>query len=169
MKRLARQISLPNYESLPKPILYQRLKEQFNFERLLRADQRSSSKGTSSTESEDSTIGKKRSSEEVSSSSSSTSSSQGNPKKETKKIKLNTLDPIMLVTIGKKKTFKFTRPNGTQVQFLVDSLVDYLIASGEFSDPETRIPFSDADLAEIDKLVSKNNKLKLYFTINKIF
>lgn len=70
----------------------------------------------------------------------------------TKKIKLNNLDPIMMVPIGKKKTFKFSRPNGTIVQFNVDSLVDYLLATGDFHDPETRLPFSESDLQEIDSI-----------------
>ena len=146
-------MSLTNYEHLPKPILYQRLKEQFNFERLLRMEQRSSTKNSSGVDGTESILGKKRSSDDVADSSSSSSSSQGNSK-ENKKIKLNTIDPIMLIPIGKKKTFKFVRPNGTKVQFLLDSLVDYLVTSGDFSDPETRIPFTDADLTEIDKLVS---------------
>ncbi len=70
-----------------------------------------------------------------------------------KKVKLNTIDPIMMVPIGKKNCFKFVRPNGTVVRFNIESLVDYLIASGDFNDPETRIPFSDADLTEIDAIV----------------
>jgi hypothetical protein len=31
--------------------------------------------------------------------------------------------------------------------------VDFILASGDFSDPETRLPFSDKDLAEIDEIV----------------
>jgi hypothetical protein len=58
----------------------------------------------------------------------------------------------MLVPIGKKKTFKFSRPNGTIVQFNVDTLIDYLLTSGDFHDPETRLPFSDANLCEIDSI-----------------
>lgn len=162
--RLARQVSLANYEHLPKPVLYMRLKEQFNFERLLRTEQRATTKGTSKGEDEASTIGKKRSSEEVADGSSSSSSSQGTSK-DNKKAKLNSIDPIMLIPIGKKKTFKFTRPNGTMVQFLVDTLIDYMISSGEFSDPETRIPFSDSDLIELDKTVSIDSIIEVFEVI----
>jgi hypothetical protein len=70
-------------------------------------------------------------------------------------VKLNKIDPIMLEPIGKKsQCFKFVRPNGTVVRFNIESLVDYLLSAGDFFDPETRIPFSDTDLAEIDSIVS---------------
>lgn len=52
----------------------------------------------------------------------------------------------------KKETFNFFRPNGSYVAFNVDSLVRYILATGDFSDPETRIPFSDEDLDRIDRL-----------------
>jgi hypothetical protein len=39
------------------------------------------------------------------------------------------------------------------VVFNVESLVDFILASGDFSDPETRIPFSDDDLRDIDETV----------------
>jgi hypothetical protein len=71
-----------------------------------------------------------------------------------KRVKLNKIDPIMLVPIGKNKCFKFVRPNGTVIRFNIESLVDYLLSSGDFHDPETRLPFSDNDLNEIDAIVS---------------
>ena len=52
-----------------------------------------------------------------------------------------------------KHTFKFVRSNGTCVKFNIDTLVDYFLATGDFTDPETRIPFSDNDLKNIDELV----------------
>jgi hypothetical protein len=67
--------------------------------------------------------------------------------------KLNKLDPIMLTPLRKKDTFKFVRPNGSCVVFNIDTLVDYILSTGDFSDPETRIAFSDEDLETIDKLV----------------
>ncbi len=79
-----------------------------------------------------------------------------------KKVKLNTIDPIMMVPIGKKKCFKFVRPNGTIIRFNIESLVDYLLSSGDFNDPETRIPFSDADLTEIDAIVSVSNSYLVF-------
>eukprot|EP00600_Ochromonadales_sp_CCMP1393_P016480 CAMPEP_0175033988 /NCGR_PEP_ID=MMETSP0005-20121125/22345_1 /TAXON_ID=420556 /ORGANISM="Ochromonas sp., Strain CCMP1393" /LENGTH=242 /DNA_ID=CAMNT_0016294747 /DNA_START=364 /DNA_END=1092 /DNA_ORIENTATION=+ len=95
-----------------------------------------------------------------SSSSSSSSSLSALCASQQKKTKLNTIDPIMLIPIGNKKCFKFVRPNGTVVRFGIDSLVDYLIASGDFSDPETRIPFSEADLREIDAIAKKSGLKK---------
>ena len=74
-------------------------------------------------------------------------------KKAKRSQKLNKIDPIMLIPI-KKNAFKFIRSNGTCVLLNVDSLVDYMLATGDFTDPETRIPFSDHDLNAIDQLVS---------------
>lgn len=42
---------------------------------------------------------------------------------------------------------------GSAIVFNIESLVDFILASGDFSDPETRLPFSDKDLAEIDEIV----------------
>jgi hypothetical protein len=70
-----------------------------------------------------------------------------------KKMKLNSIDPIMLTPIRKKHEYSYHRPNGTVVRFNVDTLIDFMIVSGEFFDPETRIPFSDEVLKEIDALV----------------
>lgn len=65
----------------------------------------------------------------------------------------NKEDPIMLTPLHKKHIFKFIRPNGVCVAFNVDSLIDYMLTTGDFSEPETRIPFSDKDLREIDRIV----------------
>jgi hypothetical protein len=54
-----------------------------------------------------------------------------------------------------KNTFKFYRPNGSYVSFNIDSLVQYILATGDFSDPESRIPFSESDLETIDSLASE--------------
>lgn len=67
---------------------------------------------------------------------------------------LNKLDPIMLEPV-RKDPFLFIRPNGTLVAYNVESLVDYLLATGEFYDPETRLPFSDSDLKTIDLYANK--------------
>jgi len=61
----------------------------------------------------------------------------------------------MFVPVKKRHTFKFVRPNGSAVVFNVESLVDFVLASGDFSDPETRLPFSDEDLAQIDEVARK--------------
>jgi hypothetical protein len=52
-----------------------------------------------------------------------------------------------------KQVWKYVRPNGCgTIAFNVDRLVDYMLATGDFFDPATRIPFSGGDLSEIDKL-----------------
>ncbi|KAF0701131.1 Aste57867_8354 [Aphanomyces stellatus] len=72
---------------------------------------------------------------------------------------VNTLDPIMLTELG-QNTFRFVRPNGTVVLYNVDTLVQYILATGNFSEPETRIPFSDDILKQIDAEV-KSSGLEL--------
>ncbi|ETW08604.1 hypothetical protein H310_01148 [Aphanomyces invadans] len=62
---------------------------------------------------------------------------------------LNTLDPIMLTELG-PHTFHFVRPNGMVVVYNVDTLVQYILATGSFAEPETRIPFSDEVLKQLD-------------------
>lgn len=128
---------------MSKTALYDRLNSECNFERLMRAEIRRSCKEAKSRK-------RKRSRER----SKRTSKLAEMADSEAKRIKLNKIDPIMLAPIGKKETFKFSRPNGTKVQFNVDTLVDYLLTSGDFHDPETRLPFSDDDLREIDRIVS---------------
>jgi cellobiose phosphorylase len=49
--------------------------------------------------------------------------------------------------------FEFTRTNGSVVVYNVETLVQYILATGDFSEPETRIPFSDEDLRRIDSEV----------------
>jgi len=41
-------------------------------------------------------------------------------------------------------------PAPTLVVYSAASLVDYLLVSGDFCEPETRLPFSEADLASLD-------------------
>jgi hypothetical protein len=78
-------------------------------------------------------------------------------------VELNTIDPIMLEPV-KPNPFLFQRPNGTYVAFNIDSLVDYLLVTGDFTDPETRLPFSDSDLRSIDLFAKKVgfNKKSVY-------
>ncbi|OQR95692.1 hypothetical protein THRCLA_07644 [Thraustotheca clavata] len=71
-------------------------------------------------------------------------------KKNTKRDQgLNTVDPIMLTELG-PHTFRFVRPNGTVVVYNLDSLIAYILATGDFSEPETRIPFPDDMLRQLD-------------------
>jgi hypothetical protein len=158
LHRLARQAAIPGYEVMSKANLFKKLQDQYDIERLTRAEARRSSSNTNTKKrkghGEEGEGGDSSGTLAVASSSSSSSSSSIQLKM--KKVKLNSMDPIMLTAIGKKAhTFKFTRPNGTEVRFLLESLIDYVVASGEFSDPETRLQFSDEDLQRIDALAQK--------------
>ena len=48
-----------------------------------------------------------------------------------------------------------SRPNGKAIQYNVKSLASYMLISGNFCEPETRIEFSDDDLKRIDEMASK--------------
>jgi len=134
---------------MSKATLFQRLQKQCNIERLQRVDERNRKRKAMSNE-------KTTQANHETSVGQDTLSSSSRPKR----FRLNTYDPIMLSPIGKKApTFKFVRPNGTAVRFVLESLIDYLISSGEFYDPETRIPFSDEDLKQID-LLARNAHLE---------
>lgn len=61
-------------------------------------------------------------------------------------------DPITLEELGPHQ-FIFTRQNGSQQAYNVDSLVDYILASGSFSEPVSRIAFSDEELRSLDQCV----------------
>ena len=59
---------------------------------------------------------------------------------------------------AKKSIWKFVRRcgNGTvTVAFDVKTLIDYMLKSGDFTDPESRCPFSEDDLSEIDMIAKK--------------
>lgn len=147
LHRLARQANIADFEHLSKSDLFSKLKDQFNLDRLKRAEARTS-------------VGSKRTLQDVSQ---DDQNDQKEPKKEDgvvkivqkKKIKrINKLDPIMFIPL-KKNIYKFYRPNGSCVAFNVESLVDYIVSTGDFHEPETRIPFKDSDLEEIDNIVKK--------------
>jgi len=55
-----------------------------------------------------------------------------------------------------KLRFIYSRPNGLQVEYSIESLADYLLCSGHFVEPETRLPFTDADLARLDEQLKQN-------------
>eukprot|EP01041_Mallomonas_annulata_P007520 gene7520-15396_t len=137
---LARQVQIPDYKSMSKSQLFKKLKEQFDFERLQRANSRNSLGKRSSSENDDTVE--------------SVSSNYPKNKKIKMNKEVNKIDPIMFAPLS-KYTFRFVRSNGTCVLFNVESLVDYLLATGDFTDPETRIPFSDSDLKTIDRLAIK--------------
>ena len=110
-------------------------------------------------------LGLDSSSSSTSSSSSSSSStrsgsrmtSSGEIMKKPKRLPapLNKVDPIMFVPLKKKSIWKFQRPHGSAVAFNADSLADFMLATGDFNDPETRIPFTDDNLREIDTVLAK--------------
>jgi len=51
--------------------------------------------------------------------------------------------------------FKYERPHGGVVAFNLEVLIDYILATGDFLDPETRQPFSDDALRDMDKAAEK--------------
>jgi len=148
LHNLANEARIPDFENLSKPALFQKLKEKFDFERVQRIENRRSRVN-------DSLQSKKRAADEVATTSSSSSVEGDEPKKKKSNRVSNKLDPIMFTPIRKTKAFKFTRSNGVVVAFNVDTLVEYMVATGDFSDPETRIPFSDTELAGIDAMAIK--------------
>lgn len=59
-------------------------------------------------------------------------------------------DPIMLEALG-EHTFEFVRPGGgSSVTYNVLSLVDYLLCSGVFQDPVSRVVFTESNLKQLD-------------------
>ena len=62
-------------------------------------------------------------------------------------------DTVKIALLRKKLMLFFNRFVGSAIVFNIESLVDFILATGDFSDPETRLPFSDQDLTEIDALV----------------
>lgn len=68
------------------------------------------------------------------------------------------IDPIMLTEIPDgAPTFVYKRPNGKDVTFNLGTLIDYFLSTGDFTEPETRLDFSDADLERIDMIATKAN------------
>ena len=140
LHRMAEHANLPNWQNLSKHVLHERLQEQFDLERLQRASSRNV-KGK-----------RKRDDDNVNATLHSLAPSKRPTMK--KKSTEKTFDPIMRCPLG-KHVYEFVRPNGTCSRFNVDSLVDFLLATGDFTDPESRLPFSDEDLRMIDKSAEK--------------
>ncbi len=157
LHRLAQRAGLENYENLSKNDLFQRLRDTYNIERLRRRELRDE-KNSKSLET---TL-------VVASSSSSSSSTAIKPTKKrkndenisnikSKKLKesINTVDPIMLAPIKKLSSWTYCRCNGSEVAFNLDTLIDYMLSTGDFSDPQTRTPFTDKELEDIDAAARK--------------
>mmetsp|Transcript_6560 Transcript_6560/g.10339 ORF Transcript_6560/g.10339 Transcript_6560/m.10339 type:complete len:285 (-) Transcript_6560:54-908(-) len=63
------------------------------------------------------------------------------------------IDPILLTPIEEdEEVFCYIRPNGTQVYYRVETLIDYMLASGRFCEPETSLEFTEQHLKELDKI-----------------
>lgn len=58
-------------------------------------------------------------------------------------------DPITFDKLGRHQ-YHWKRPNGTVVRFNIKSLVKYMLITGDFVDPESRIDFTAQDLQRID-------------------
>ena len=83
--------------------------------------------------------------------------------REEEKIKSENIDPILLTKIRPNSvTYEFVRENGTKQLFRAESLIDYMLTTRHFHDPETRIEFTNEQLQELDKLGSQLGKQSLY-------
>lgn len=146
---LATSAAIPGYERLSKPLLFKKLQESFDLERLQRVEARRKSVHENTTD--------KKRVIEVLDDSQGTKCLSKRRRSTFSVYALNKYDPIMLTPLPKKKSivWKFVRPNGSVIQFNAETLVDYILATGDFTDPETRLPFSDKDLKEIDDVLKK--------------
>jgi hypothetical protein len=81
---------------------------------------------------------------------------------EEEKVDGDDVDPILLTKIrSDSETYTFVRENGTKQLFRASSLIDYMISTQHFSDPETRIPFTDLQLKKLDEIGAKLGKASL--------
>jgi hypothetical protein len=157
---------------MSKKLLFENLK-QFDLNRLQRAEQRRRNKKTNKyffhepncnddEEEEEEEVEEEEEIEETNKrkrrkslpTSSSTMKAKAHKKiRPSRKSKCDNMDPIMRTPLG-KNVFTFVRPNGSFTRFNVESLVDYMLETGDFTDPASRLSFSDDDLKMIDNLVS---------------
>lgn len=63
-------------------------------------------------------------------------------------------DPITLEALGQHQ-FVFMRPGGSTQAYNVESLVDYILSSGNFEEPVSRISFSDDELVQLDESTAR--------------
>lgn len=72
------------------------------------------------------------------------------------------IDPITLTPIeANEKQFIFLRPNGTKICYRASSLAKYLLYSGDFREPVSKLDFSNQDLLQLLDLISKEEGEKL--------
>ncbi|KAH9261383.1 hypothetical protein BASA81_000015 [Batrachochytrium salamandrivorans] len=62
--------------------------------------------------------------------------------------------PITLEEIPPELEFSFERSGNAQhqIRFHASSLIDYMLTSGDYCDPESRVPFSHHDLVRLDEI-----------------
>jgi hypothetical protein len=127
---------------VPKPKLYKLLQDG-NYERLVRKHNRHSKRKSRS---KDANAGK-----------SSTTRSKSSGKRQCCTHSCNVdVDPITFEALEQKnnQVFQFTRPNGKVVPYNVKTLAAYMLSTGKFYEPETRIEFSDEDLKRVDRMTA---------------
>lgn len=100
LNSLAREAIIPDYEKLPKSILFRKLQESYDLERLQRAESRRKRILDISNKKRMIELEK----QSVHNDAKKVRSSAG--------FTLNKLDPIMLCPVEKKNIWKFVRPNG---------------------------------------------------------
>jgi hypothetical protein len=63
------------------------------------------------------------------------------------------MDPITRESLEGKHIYEFTRPNGLVVRYDAVTLAEYMVATGDFCEPESRIPFTNAELQQLELAV----------------
>ena len=69
-----------------------------------------------------------------------------------KKRKPEEIDPITRAPLG-KHVFEFYRPNGSKVRYDARTLAEYILSTGDFLEPVSRVRFSEKDLQRLDYTV----------------
>lgn len=65
-------------------------------------------------------------------------------------------DPITLEPLASaRRVFSYSRGRDSTGAFDLHALVEYLVATGDFRDPETRVPFSDETLQALDAMAAE--------------
>jgi len=84
-------------------------------------------------------------------------------KKEEDEIESEDIDPILLTKIRPQSLrYEFVRENGTKQLFRAESLIDYMLSTQHFHDPETRIEFTNEQLQELDVIGAQLGKPSVY-------
>lgn len=63
-------------------------------------------------------------------------------------------DPITREPLG-KHVFKYFRPNGTCVKYDAPTLAEYILSTGDFYEPISRLEFAADDLKRLDHCLEK--------------